>query len=414
MESLKFRRILLINTQISANIEVMVRLERLISPNIERALVRGKSILLLGPRQTGKTTLLQKIPCDLSLSLVKIGLKQRYEKDPSLLEGEIQELAKQKKKKLLILLDEVQKVPELLDVAQDFYDSGLAQFILTGSSARKLRKQKANLLPGRVVAMHLDPLTLNETPISKRNLENLLIYGSLPGILLQDDHLDQETDLRSYVETYIEDEIRAESVVRNLSKFSRFLELACSESGKIINFQKLSQEIGVAHTTIASYYQILEDCLLLERIEPISESKTRARLTRTQRFLIFDLGVRRVAAGEPATLSQSALGDLLEHWVGLELIRCARLAAELVKIRFWRDPSGPEVDWVIERNQHFTPIEVKYSKAPGKSDARHLETFLNEYPNSSNGYIVCRTERPFQISDRVTAIPWYELPELLA
>ncbi|MEI6805388.1 MAG: ATP-binding protein [Myxococcaceae bacterium] len=391
----------------------MIQLERSVSPQIERALGRGKSILLLGPRQTGKTTLLRPIPCDLSISLIKTSLRQRYEKDPSLLEQEIEELAKRKNKKLLILLDEVQKVPELLDVAQNFHDSNLAQFILTGSSARKLRKQKANLLPGRVVALHLDPLTLNETPVSKRNLTNLLTYGSLPGILLQENQLDQETDLQSYVETYIEDEIRAESAVRNLSKFSRFLELACSESGKILNFQKLSQEINVAHTTIASYYQILEDCLLLERIEPISESKTRKKLTRTQRFLIFDLGVRRVAAGEPSVLSEHALGDLFEHWVGLELIRCARFSTEPTRIRFWRDPDGPEVDWVIEKNQHFIPIEVKYSKAPGKSDAKHLETFLDEYPNSSKGYIVCRTEQAFQISPRITAIPWQELPGLI-
>lgn len=387
-------------------------MERLIAPEISRALNRDKSILLLGPRQTGKTTLLQKIPNDLSLSLIKVSLRQRYEKDPSLLEKEILELVKRKKKKLLIVLDEVQKVPALLDVAQEFHDSGQAQFILTGSSARKLRKEKANLLPGRVTALRLDPLTLREIPDSKKNLEALLIYGSLPGILLQEDPLDQETDLQSYVETYLEEEIRAESVVRNLSSFSRFLELACSESGKIINLQKLAQDIGVAHTTIAAYYQILEDCLLLERIEPISQSKTRKKLTKTQRFLIFDLGVRRAAAGEPPTPSRHALGDLFEHWVGLELIRYARLKPGPTKIRFWRDPDGPEVDWVLERDQRFLPIEVKYSKAPGKNDAKHLEVFLNEYPNSSQGYIVCRTERAFQISERVTAVPWQELPAI--
>ncbi|MES2503469.1 MAG: ATP-binding protein [Myxococcota bacterium] len=388
-------------------------IQRQIYPQIERALARGKSILLLGARQVGKTTLIKAIPSDLSLSLIKPALRQRYEKDPGLLEKEILELRAREQKKLLVFIDEVQKVPELLDIAQDLHDSGIAQFILTGSSARKLRKQKANLLPGRVAVFHLDPLTLQETPMGKQNLEQLLLYGSMPGIVLQTNLIDQNLDLTSYVETYLEDEIRSEAVVRNLSHFSRFLELAASESGHILNFNKLSSEINVANSTIASYYQVLQDCLILERIEPLMVSKTRKKLTRSDKFLFFDLGMRRAAAKEGTALPDKHLGHLFEQWVGLELIRCARFADTPTKIQFWRDPDGPEVDWIITQNNSYTPIEVKYSSAPTEKDAKHLEVFLDEYPSSSKGYIICRTERAYQISKRVTAIPWQETPLLV-
>ena len=145
-------------------------------------------------------------------------------------------------------------------MAQDLIDRGRANFILTGSSARKLRRgARINLLPGRVAALRIDPFSLLELPA--KDLHERLLYGSLPGILSVGNNVDRETDLESYVTTYLEEEVRAEAVVRNLGDFARFLELAASESGGIINLRKLSQEIGVAHTTIGAYYQILEDCL---------------------------------------------------------------------------------------------------------------------------------------------------------
>lgn len=170
---------------------------RLQEEQIQKALARGKSVLLLGPRQTGKTTMLDRVKRDLYLSLVRPDVRQRYERAPSLLTGEVEALKKMTKGIPVVFIDEVQKVPKLLDVIQDLVDRGQASFILTGSSARKLKRGMAtNLLPGRVVSLRLDPFVLAEAETD--SLENRLLYGSLPGIVACNNADDQETDLASY------------------------------------------------------------------------------------------------------------------------------------------------------------------------------------------------------------------------
>src|SRR3989338_188724 len=289
----------------------MKYIPRLLEKNIRHALARNKSVLLLGARQTGKTTLIGQLDADLTISFIQPNIRQRYEKAPHLLKGEVEAIVgAASKKRPLVVLDGIQKVPGILDVAQDLIDRGRANFILTGSSARKLRRgARINLLPGRVAALRIDPFSLLELPA--KDLHERLLYGSLPGILSVGNNVDRETDLESYVTTYLEEEVRAEAVVRNLGDFARFLELAASESGGIINLRKLSQEIGVAHTTIGAYYQILEDCMIAERIEPLTQSKTRKKLTKSGKFLFFDLGVRRLAAREGTRLSRDAMGKIL-------------------------------------------------------------------------------------------------------
>ncbi len=259
---------MLTGAQITVIIERMVYIKRDIEKNINAALARGKSVLLFGARQTGKTTLIKQIPADIRISFAKPEERQQYEKNPALLASRVTALQQNRSKPPLIIIDEAQKVPEIFDAAQDLIDNRVAQFILSGSSARKLKRQKLNLLPGRVVVLTLAPLTITELPPEKRVLEDLLIFGSLPGIVSAINNDARNIDLHSYVTTYLEEEIRAEAAVKNIAYFSRFLELAAIESGKIINFNKLSQEIGVAHTTISSYYQILEDSLVIERILP--------------------------------------------------------------------------------------------------------------------------------------------------
>lgn len=171
----------------------------------------------------------------------------------------------------LVIIDEVQKVTQLLDAAQDLIDSHVAQFILTGSSARKLKHEEdANLLPGRVAVLHTDPLLINKITALSPSIEELLLYGSLPHIILEKSKENRGEDLFSYVTTYLEEEIRSEALVRNISDFSNFLKLAALESGSISNFQKLPQDIEVSNPTISEYYQILVDCLITERIEALS------------------------------------------------------------------------------------------------------------------------------------------------
>lgn len=298
-----------------------------------------------------------------------------------------------------------------MDGVQDLIDRKIATFILTGSSARKLRRgHAANLLPGRVAAFRLDPLTYQE--YFEGSLEDRLLNGSLPSIVLTKNTDYQREELHSYVSTYLEEEIRAEAIVRNLGAFGKFLQLAAGESGRIINFSKLSQEVGVSVPTVSSYYEILEDCLIVERIEPITKSKKRKKLTRSQKYLFFDLGVRREAAREGTELPRETMAHLFEQWIGLELVRIARLRDSHARIRFWRDPSGPEVDWVVERNGVFVPVEVKWTDIPSLADAKNVEVFLREYETAKMGYVVCRATRSAKLSDRVTAIPWQEIEKV--
>jgi predicted AAA+ superfamily ATPase len=386
---------------------------RAVEPELRRHLARGKSVLLLGPRQTGKTTLLGRLDADMRLSLVPPEVRQRYERSPGQLTSEIGALAPHRgRRRPLVVLDEVQRVPSLLDVVQDAIDRNLGQFVLTGSSARKLRRGGAvNLLPGRIVTLRLDPFTLRERP--ETDLGRLLLFGSLPGIRHGERGADAEADLRSYVETYLEEEVRAEALVRNVGTFGRFLELAGLESGRIVSFRAIARDLGVSHTTVAGFFEILEDCLVAERIDPLTRSRTRRKLTKSRRYLLFDIGVRRLCAGEGTRPPRDRFGELFEQLVGLELIRQARATARRATVRFWRDPDGPEVDWVVERSGAWWPVEVKWTDAPTPRDARHLAVFLDEYAGAVRGFVVCQVPRRTRVTDRVVALPWQEMGAIL-
>lgn len=389
-------------------------LPRLVEPALNQALQRGKSVLLLGPRQTGKTTLLTRLKPDVLLNLLRPEVRQRYERAPELLAAELDARpAAPRGRPPLVAIDEVQRVPELMDVVQDLIDRRRAQFVLTGSSARKLRRGTGiNLLPGRLVPLRLDPLSIREhLPPS---LPDALAHGSLPGIVLGGNDAAREEDLRAYVTLYLEEEVRAEALVRKLGTFSRFLQLAALESGRISHFRGIAQELGLAHTTVAGYYEILEDCLIAERIEPLHESRTRKKLTRSPRYLFFDLGVCRAAADEGPRLSARDTGAVFEQYVGLELLRAIRQSGRGQRLRFWRDPDGPEVDWIVEDGHARLPVEVKWSETPSDRDAKHLRTFLAEYPGALAGVIVCRTPHRFKIGPDITAVPWQDIPDLVA
>jgi predicted AAA+ superfamily ATPase len=391
----------------------MEYIDRTVEVQLAGALARGRSVLLLGPRQTGKTTLAQRLSPDVQLNFIRPEVRQRYERSPELLGAEIEGRPAMPKGKLpLVLLDEVQRVPELVNVVQDLIDRRAARFILTGSSARKLRRGRdTNWLPGRLALLRLDPLTLLER--MPPTLEEGLLTGALPGIVSTAEGVGREQDLRTYCTLYLEEEIRAEALVRNLGRFSRFLQLAALESGGISHFRGLAQELGIAHTTVAGYYEILEDCLIAERVEPLIQSRTRKKLTKSPRYLFFDLGVRRAAAEEGRRLPPRVLGGFFEQFVGLEFIRMGRQVEPEVCVRFWRDPDGAEVDWVLTREDQSLPVEVKWSLAPTARDVRHLETFLCEHGSARHGLVICRTPRRFLLSRNIVALPWQEIPSVI-
>ena len=321
-----------------------------------------------------------------------------------------------------VVVDEIQKVPGIFDDIQYFFDMNSDQFdfFLTGSSARRLKKHSANLLPGRIHLFHMSPVLQAEQresiilPLSMpegnyfpgRSLEDYLIYGNLPG-LYNEEKSSWLSTLTSYAELYIENEIRKENVVNDMGAFLMFLKLASSESGQIVNYTKLAGIVGVSVNTIKNYYQVLEDTYVGFRIPAFGRS--RKKITTAPRFLIFDTGVRNALSELPMnqSLIQLDAGHLFEQFVMIELFYRCQYHGRAFKLSTWRTPTGSEVDAVIETPDAVIPIEIKWTASPQKKDIRHLETFLDLHHNiSPHGYLVCRVDRPRKLSPRITALPW--------
>jgi predicted AAA+ superfamily ATPase len=407
------------------------------------AVSRGKVRILLGARQTGKTALLAHVLAGSRTHVVNLqetAARRRFEADPAAFGRELRALPRGIR---AVLVDEIQKVPALLDEVQALYDSAPTrwQFFLTGSSARRLQARSANLLPGRSHLYRLfpvcgwelardekgaglalpapvrrasrsrgEPSAETAPPFPSRSLSRTLLLGSLPGIRAERPESARAT-LAAYVEHYLEEEIRREALVREMGPFVVFLRLAASESGGQINLARLSQESGIPASTLKSYYQVLVDTFVGYWI-PSYARRTRKRLLTTPRFCFFDVGVRNAAAERPLVgpLADELAGPLLEQWVAQELVARAAYAGRGNRVSFWRTTYGVEVDFVFETPREDLPIEVKWTARPRPADARHLETFIDQFPTRARrGLVVCRCERAQQLTDRVRAIPWHDL-----
>lgn len=383
--------------------------ERVITPKIISTLERGKSILLFGPRQTGKTSLVTRLKHDLYINLMQPLSLQKYERFPDALFREIHALKDSLGRKPVIIIDEVQKLPSITDSIQLLIDDGVAQFIITGSSARKIK----NLLPGRVIRYSLAPLMLSEIDAQKLGLKFILENGTLPEICSMHAQEEIEELLNSYVNLYIEEEVRKEALVRNIANFSSFLQLACIESGNIVNLRSIGSDVGVTHNTISEYYRILQDCMLVEQIEPLTKSSTRKRLTKASKYLIYDMGVRRIGAGEALNPSIRSLSFNFEQFIGLELCREAHQHPKKIKVRYWRSHDGPEIDYVLELAGEYIPIEVKWTENPSSKDIKHLVNFNAEY-NVKRSYVLCRCDLPQLLAPNILALPWHKLPDIFS
>lgn len=251
-----------------------------------------RSVLLLGPRQTGKSTLVRAVlPTEaLVIDLLHTEEFLRYARDPSLFRREVLHHISRGGAPT-VFVDEVQRVPALLDEVHALIEATPARFILTGSNARKLKRGAANLLAGRVSVRHLHPLTLDELG-DAADLETLLRFGSLPPVsqIARDDPAAASEILRAYALTYLQEEMQAEAIVRQLGAFARFLDVAAAQSGELVNFSAVGRDAGLATRTVQSYYEVMEDTLLGFRL-PAWQRSPRARLVAHPRFHLFDLGV---------------------------------------------------------------------------------------------------------------------------
>ena len=401
---------------------------RLLHDKLISSLSQNKVRLVFGARQVGKTVLLKNIiPEENSIlyNLQDSSIRHRLERDPSIFVRELKALPPNITH---VFVDEIQKVPALLEEVQFFYDQDKTrfQFFLTGSSARKLRGYSANLLPGRSHVYHLFPVSLAEEkgtmsrvknmrpahgePFPPTTLQRKLILGNLPGV--REENADSAyATLSAYVDNYVEEEIRTEARIRNTASFSIFLQLAALESGKQVNLSKMSQESGIAVSTIRNYYQVLSDTFLGYWLRSYRKS-ARKRLLTTPAFYFFDLGVRNAAAEIVLneTLLNTIGGPLLEHLVGLELLQKAGYLGKGYRVSFWRTVSGSEVDFIFETPDEDIPIEVKWTDSPAEKHARHIEKFIDLYPErATKGYVVCRVPRARQLTEKVLAIPFEEL-----
>ena len=392
--------------------------------------------LIFGARQTGKSTMLRSLlpPETLVMDLADPQERTRHLADAGAFAQDCRALPATKKGQF-VFVDEAQSVPSIFDAVQHLYDGDKNRwrFVLCGSSARKLRRLGANLLPGRSFYHRMLPLTMvehpaeppplphagsplpfawnkgqpHENPFPASDLLTRLTFGELPGVVAAP-KADRAELLRSFAFVHLEEEVRREALVKDWGAFVRFMHLAAAESGQIVNFAAISQESGVSQPTVKSHYQLLEDMFVGFRVEAFSRSPRKTLLS-TQKFLFFDLGVRHAAAGLTATADvvKTNPGPFFEQWVGIEFWKRLQYLGE-GKLYHMRTKDGAEVDFIIERGGKLTPIEVKWTEKPSVQDARQLLAFMDEHPKlAKQAYIVCRCPRPMQLHEKVTALPWF-------
>jgi predicted AAA+ superfamily ATPase len=354
------------------------------------------TFFLWGPRQTGKTTLLRATyPDALWVDLLKADEFRRYLQNPeSLREGlEARSSIRQ------VVIDEVQKVPQLLDEAHWLHENRRIRFALCGSSARKVKRGQANLLGGRAVRYELHGLTAQE--IGKDfELNRILNNGYLPSIYQSDN---PRLLLNGYVADYLKEEVAAEGLVRNLPVFSEFLNMAALADAELVNFSTIARDCGVSSHTIKGYFQILEDTLL-GRWLPAYTRRPKRRVIAAPKFYFADVGVVNHLARRGDLQPGSELyGKAFENWVFHEL--CARnsYSNAFAKIAYWRLPSGIEVDFIV--NDMQLAIEAKATARVTADHLRGLRELARDHPGIKQRLVVCLERTTRRTEDGIWILP---------
>ncbi len=356
---------------------------------------RSAAVFLWGPRQTGKTTYLRaRFPEAKLYDLLDTTLSAELSLRPRLLREEV--LAERPR---IVIVDEVQKVPALLEEVHWLLEHSATRFVLCGSSARKLRRVSHNLLGGRAIDHHLLPLTSHE--IGKVDLLRLLRHGALPVHYLVDD---PKPLLRAYVNNYIKEEIIDESATRNTPAFARFLQMAGLAHGQQINFANIARECGVAASTVRNYYQILDDTLLGYTLDPWRRRKKR-RLVETAKFYFFDVGVANQLHPEIGGIDEGtdAFGRAFEHFLLNEVRAFVSYGRRDLPLAYWRTSSGFEVDLIV--GDMDLAIEFKSGKEVRAADLKSMRV-LQEECAPRRTLVVSRVAAPRTTEDGIEILPW--------
>lgn len=352
----------------------------------------GQSAFLWGPRKVGKSTwIAQHLPQATVIDLLQTDVYADYAARPSLLRERFQ------RHRGLVVIDEVQKVPALLDEVQWLIGNARAQFLLTGSSARKLRRGHANLLGGRAWRRTMVPLSLRE--VEGFDLPHCLLSGMLPPHYLS---LHPLEDLRSYVADYLKEEIAAEALAQNIPSFREFLRVAALTSSELLNYTNVGREAGVATKTVRTYFDILEDTYLGFRIPPWKSARTR-RLIATEKFYLFDVGVANHLARRTPRAGSPEFGKALEHFILMELRAFQAYRQPDLPLSFWRTAGGHEVDLIVgEKN---LAVEVKGAARVHDGDLRSLRALREDGPVRRR-IVVSLESSPRVLHDGIEILPW--------
>jgi predicted AAA+ superfamily ATPase len=342
------------------------------------------SFFLFGPRGSGKTYLLKSHFNKSSILYIDLLDPLTFQTLSLRPQSLLEQLAALREGTRWVVIDEVQKLPFLLDLVHQQIESGRFLFALTGSSARKLKHGGANLLAGRAFVHHLFPLSSLEIG-ELFSLPNALRWGTLPRLFSLESDEDKRDYLRSYAYTYLQEEITQEQVVRRLDPFRRFLFIAAQMSGQIINFTKIAQETGTTVPTVQSYFQILEDTLIGFLLDPFHES-VRKRQRENPKFYFFDTGVLRALS---QTLSVDlvpqtyAFGTAFEHFIIQEIQRLQSYGKKDYRFSYLRTKDHAEIDLIIERpGIKRALIEIKSTEHLWPEDLRSIQHLAPDIPNS--------------------------------
>jgi len=403
------------------------------SKNIDRILKLplNHSFFLFGPRQVGKTTLIKNsfgLDSCLIYDLLIPEELRRLKMNPGRFRDEI---TYRDSKYTHVFIDEVQKLPEILDEIHYLLENMKKPpaFIVSGSSARKLKRSNANMLGGRAFSFSLFGLThLELMQSSKFSLYRSLEFGSLPAIYLlsmgdgtvaeigvRERSQDAILALRSYVNTYIKEEIQMEALVRNLDTFTEFLKLAADENTNVLNYSNIASDIGVSSATVKEYYQILEDTLLGFYLRPYS-SRLRRKLSKHPKFYFFDTGVTRALQQKLSlelTPKTKEFGKAFEHFIIKEFIYTANYLNPDYKFSYYRTENNAEVDLIIEApTGKVFAVEIKASDTPKNSELKGLKSFKTLVPKAS---LICASlaEKRYKLDEDIWVYPWAEVFELV-
>lgn len=363
---------------------------------------------MFGPRGTGKTTFLKHFfdPTELEyIDLLNIEEEDRFARNLLELEERVHAL---QPPKTWIVLDEIQRIPRLLDVVHRLIETTSVKFAITGSSGRKLLRGASNLLAGRAFVNHLHPLTISELSDSVPLLE-LLKWGSLPKVIQFQTGEEKKEYLRAYAHTYLREEIAAEQLVRKIDPFRSFLSAAAQCNGQIINASKIARDVGVDTKTVQAYFSILEDTMV-GFLLPAWHRSIRKRQSTQPKFYFFDPGVKRAL---DFTVTQEmyegsfAFGNAFEHLIILELFRLNHYFRRDFRFSYLRTPSGAEADLIVDRPGAPTAfIEIKSSTFVSEEDCASVNSFAKELPDVA-AFCISRDPHQKKIG-HTRCVPYWE------